>query len=133
MKQPTIFRNSIFLVLGIGLVLAVSQFTTLGKIDPKQAQIQVQAILGHLLTSFGTFRRHCGRMPPLGHWKDELMTKGQCASWQGPYIKEQQTIDPWGREVVYREKGNSYQIGTFGEDGKPGGGDADEDVFLSVP
>jgi general secretion pathway protein G len=133
LKQSTILRNSILLIVGIVMVLIVTQFTSIGKLDPKQAHIQVQAILGRLLTSFGTFRKDCGRMPPLESWKSEMTAQGNCRNWKGPYVQEKQTIDPWGREVLYREKGNSYQIGTYGEDGEPGGEDAAEDVFLSVP
>jgi general secretion pathway protein G len=53
-------------------------------------------------------------------------------SWRGPYLKKN-TIpkDPWGNEYQYispGEQGRSYEIVSFGADGKPGGEGENKDI-----
>ncbi|MFL6658732.1 MAG: type II secretion system protein GspG [Massilia sp.] len=40
--------------------------------------------------------------------------------------------DFWGRPLVYKPQGNSYILGTYGFDGKPGGSGFSRDIFLST-
>jgi general secretion pathway protein G len=55
-------------------------------------------------------------------------------NWRGPYLRGPVPQDPWGREYVYRSPGEtspmSFDLGTLGADGRPGG--EGEDADLSV-
>lgn len=53
-----------------------------------------------------------------------LITKGSERNWKGPYLKKGEIpIDPWGKEFIYRLKGNGYEIKSLGPNGADGGGD----------
>jgi hypothetical protein len=40
--------------------------------------------------------------------------------------------DFWGRPLIYKPKGNTYVLGTYGFDGKPEGSGFSRDLFLST-
>ena len=52
--------------------------------------------------------------------------------WTGPYLKESQLYDPWGRMYIYNliNSGNvSYEIMTYGADGLYGGEGENADIY----
>ena len=53
-------------------------------------------------------------------------------AWNGPYLKKELPLDPWGRPYLYQSPGNhdtaTYDLASFGADGQPGGVGADADV-----
>lgn len=58
-------------------------------------------------------------------------------NWQGPYIRNRKRvpIDPWGNEYVYvcpgQENPTSFDLSSYGADGRPGGSGKDADIDLS--
>ncbi|MDZ4862801.1 MAG: type II secretion system major pseudopilin GspG [Gemmatimonadota bacterium] len=54
------------------------------------------------------------------------------ASWRGPYLKQGIPLDPWGNAYHYDSPGlinpASYDLLSYGRDGKPGGTDEDADL-----
>lgn len=53
-------------------------------------------------------------------------------NWKGPYLRQAVPMDPWGRPYVFVSPGvvnpTSYDLHSFGKDGKAGGGGEDADV-----
>lgn len=53
-------------------------------------------------------------------------------SWRGPYLKKGIPLDPWGNPYLYLSPGTnnptSYDLLSYGRDGKPGGTDEDSDL-----
>ncbi len=53
-------------------------------------------------------------------------------NWRGPYLKKAVPLDPWGRPYLYRSPGAenpaSYDLISYGRDGKPGGEGEDGDI-----
>ncbi len=55
-------------------------------------------------------------------------------NWQGPYMKNrrQPPLDPWGNEYVYVSPGqqnpDTFDLYSYGADGRSGGSGKDEDV-----
>lgn len=53
-------------------------------------------------------------------------------NWDGPYLKKEVPVDPWGREYYYESPGtynpDGYDLYSLGRDGLEGGDDEDEDV-----
>ena len=50
--------------------------------------------------------------------------------WAGPYLKKSYLRDPWGRPFFYysSKSNKSYDLISYGADGKPGGEDYDADI-----
>lgn len=52
-------------------------------------------------------------------------------NWQGPYLREELTSDPWGNPYDYRfpgQRGGEPDIVSYGADGVPGGEDINADI-----
>lgn len=53
-------------------------------------------------------------------------------TWLGPYAKESELKDPWGRPFQYSTGGDvGYEIVSLGKDGKPGGESVNRDIRSS--
>ena len=56
---------------------------------------------------------------------DDLIKKpGNATNWNGPYAKEKELKDPWGKPFVYHapgSHGNDFDLSSMGPDGKEGG------------
>jgi general secretion pathway protein G len=53
-------------------------------------------------------------------------------NWRGPYLRKTVPLDPWGQPYHYESPGSanplSYDLVTYGRDGKPGGTGEDADL-----
>jgi general secretion pathway protein G len=53
-------------------------------------------------------------------------------NWDGPYLKKEVPLDPWGRDYYYESPGRmdaeGYDLYSFGRDGIEGGDDEDGDI-----
>jgi general secretion pathway protein G len=53
-------------------------------------------------------------------------------NWRGPYLRKAVPLDPWGRPYVYLSPGTvnpqSYDLLSYGRDGRAGGDGEDADV-----
>ena len=53
-------------------------------------------------------------------------------NWRGPYLKKAVPLDPWGQPYHYESPGtvnpSSYDLASFGRDGKAGGTGEDADL-----
>lgn len=53
--------------------------------------------------------------------------------WGGPYLKQSDLFDSWDNPYVYVEEGEvnpgSYDLISYGADGREGGEDDDEDIY----
>lgn len=53
--------------------------------------------------------------------------------WGGPYLKQSDLLDPWDNPYVYVEEGEanpgSYDLISYGVDGREGGEGDDEDIY----
>lgn len=52
------------------------------------------------------------------------------ASWNGPYMRRDVPLDPWGNEYVYESSGRSFTLYSYGPDGERGGEGDDADIEL---
>lgn len=62
-----------------------------------------------------------------------LPTTGEAPrNWRGPYLRRSVPLDPWGRPYVYISPGHinpeSYDLLSYGRDGKSGGEGEDADL-----
>ena len=73
--------------------------------------------------------------PTTAQGLDALRTAPQAEparNWRGPYLRKAIPLDPWGRAYIYRSPGqkdvNSYDLYSFGRDGREGGAGEDADI-----
>ena len=52
------------------------------------------------------------------------------ASWNGPYLRREVPLDPWGLEYVYESNGRGFTLLSYGPDGEVGGEGDDADIGL---
>ena len=95
------------------------------KIRAAKAQIE---LLG---TALDTFRLDVGRYPGSDEGLEALRTKpGGLERWDGPYLKKDLPLDPWGKAYAYRSPGEHgpYDIVSYGADGASGGEGDNRDI-----
>ncbi len=119
----------VLLILALLSTIAAPRVTRyLGKAKNQTAKIQVDA----LSAAVDAFVLDVGR-PPLQSegLKALVAAPSQMASWDGPYIKKQQSlVDPWGQPYQYRQPGehSEYDVFTFAADKQEGGSDLGSDL-----
>jgi len=108
-------------------------FAQIGKSEVTVAKAQLEG----LSKAMDTFRIDAGRYPSVEEGLRALMVKPDSATgWNGPYLKKDVPLDPWGHPYVYKLGGaaspngvvTDYQIISLGKDGQPGGSGEDADL-----
>jgi general secretion pathway protein G len=95
------------------------------KIKAAQAQIELFG------TALDTFRLDVGRYPTTEEGLQALRHKpGGLERWDGPYLKKELPVDPWGKPYVYKSPGDHgpFDIVSYGADGAAGGDGDNRDV-----
>lgn len=138
MKQRRNFRPAgskgfslieMLLVLGIiafiATMLATNIFRSKGVADVKAAQAGVRKVA----SSVDQYYLETGSIP--AKIEDLVTRPGSVSNWNGPYLNESQTKDPWGTPYVIKvpgEGGQPYAVISLGADKTPGGKDAGADL-----
>lgn len=52
------------------------------------------------------------------------------STWNGPYIRGELPVDPWGNEYQYESDGRDYTLMSYGADGRDGGEGNDADISI---
>jgi len=95
------------------------------KIKATKAQIEL------LSTALDTFRLDVGRYPTTEEGLEALRTKpGGLERWDGPYLKKDVPLDPWGKAYAYKSPGEhgAFDIVSYGADGLSGGEGDNRDI-----
>ncbi len=95
------------------------------KVKAAKAQIEL------LSTSLDTFRLDVGRYPTSQEGLEALRTQpGGLERWDGPYLKKDVPLDPWGKPYIYKSPGDHgpFDILSYGADGAPGGDGDNHDI-----
>lgn len=91
--------------------------------DAAKARISV------IETAIGSYRLDMGKYPQS---LDELVKNpGGGAKWKGPYLKENQLIDPWDKPYQFKRPGtggSDFDLMSFGADGVQGGEGDNADI-----
>jgi general secretion pathway protein G len=68
----------------------------------------------------------------MGQYPDDLeqlvRSSSGRASWNGPYLRGDVPMDPWGNAYVYDSDGRSFTLMSYGADGREGGEGNDADI-----
>ena len=101
-------------------IVAPQYFSQLGKSNTKVAKAQIESF-GQALDQY---RLDVGQYPNAEQGMAALrLAPPQSTRWQGPYLKRDIPLDPWGRAYLYRSPGQhgDYDLLSLGADGQPGG------------
>lgn len=114
----------------IGLLAAYvgpKYFAQLGKSEVTITKAQIEAFDKAL----DTYRLDVGRYPTTEEGLAALLVKPTtAANWNGPYLKKEVPLDPWGHPYLYRSPGSKgdFDVISYGKDGQPGGTDENADI-----
>ncbi len=121
----------VIVIIGLlaGLV-APRYFETVGKSKVKVVRAQMDT-LSKVLEQY---RLEVGTYPTQEQGLAALMVQpAGVRRWQGPYLKKEIPMDPWGNPYLFQlsSNGREFDLISLGSDGQPGGeGDA-KDIALS--
>jgi general secretion pathway protein G len=114
----------------IGLLAAYvgpKYFAQLGKSEVTVAKSQIEAFD----RAVDTFRLDMGRFPTNEEGLTALNVQpANATKWNGPYLKKDIPLDPWGHAYIYKIPGTKgdFEIISYGKDGQPGGVGDDADI-----
>jgi general secretion pathway protein G len=103
-------------------------FKQVGKSEVKVARAQIESF-GKALDQY---RLDTGRYPTTEQSLKALRVKPTDESrWDGPYLKKDVPLDPWGGVYNYKQPGtkSEYDIVSLGKDKAPGGSGEDADIY----
>lgn len=118
----------VMVIIGLLAALVAPRFVRQeekAKVKATRAQIE---LLG---TALDTFRLDVGRYPTTQEGLEALRRQpGGVERWDGPYLKKEVPLDPWGKPYLYRSPGEHgpYDLSSYGADGTPGGDGDNRDV-----
>jgi general secretion pathway protein G len=115
----------------IGLLagfVAPRYFAQVGKARIKAARDQIDS----LDKALEQYRLDVGRLPTTEEGLIALQVAPQgVTNWEGPYLKKDVPMDPWGHPYVYVQPGthqNDFDLLSYGRDGQAGGTGEDADI-----
>ena len=101
-------------------------FKHIGTSKQKAAKTQIE-MFG---TALDSFRLSVGRYPSTAEGLQALRVNPGIDVWDGPYIRKEVPMDPWGRPYIYTCPGQhgDYDLVSLGADGQEGGEGENADV-----
>lgn len=115
----------LIVIIIIGLLASLvgpKLFTKVDKARIQTAKAQIEL----LSAAIDTYRLDMGKFPAT---LEELRSSDD-PRWEGPYLPKEIPPDPWNNPYVYKYPGEhgSYDIISYGADGKFGGTGNDKDI-----
>lgn len=118
----------VMVIIGLLAALVAPRFIRQeekAKVKAAKAQLELFG------TALDTFRLDVGRYPTSQEGLAALRTPpGGLDKWDGPYLRKDVPLDPWGRPYLYQSPGEHgpYDLYSYGADGAPGGDGDNRDV-----
>jgi general secretion pathway protein G len=121
---------AVITIIGILAALIVPRFV--GRVGGAKVAVAQQKV-AVLETKVLEFQTDCGRFPTAQEGLRALLRAPTDVAnqWKGPYVKEKDIMDPWGREMLYQYPGRQnadFDLFTYGADGTEGGDGENADV-----
>lgn len=90
----------------------------------QQRELMARRDLDLYANAFRSFYIDVGRYPTTQEGLSALLKRPSAlASWRGPYIEADYSVDPWGHDYVYQavNNGGTYSFSTYGPEGDGAG------------
>lgn len=119
----------LIVIVIVGLLaslVAPEMFSKIGSSKQSTAKVQMQMFE----TSLDTYFLDTGEYPT----DLQLLKRSDKKGWDGPYLKKDIPLDPWGNPYILKvpgADGSPYLLSSLGRDGKVGGEGEDEDIEVS--
>lgn len=84
-------------------------------------------------TAVQLYRLDTGGLPTQADGLSALLAAPAAVeNWQGPYLDAEDLKDPWGRDWIYRQPGETdpFDLFSYGNDGQSGGTNEDSDISI---
>jgi general secretion pathway protein G len=97
----------------------------------KARQTTAKAQISEFETVLDLFKLDVGRYPTTDEGLQALQVRPSGVdNWDGPYLKKNIPMDPWGAAYVYRQPGQhgDFDLFSLGADGKEGGEGVNADI-----
>jgi general secretion pathway protein G len=126
--------NSGFTLIEILVVMAIIGMLAVmvaPNIFNQQAGAQRDAALSQISSleaALDTYRLDVGEYPD--SLEGLIENDSGRAAWNGPYLRREVPMDPWGNEYIYESEGRSFTLVSYGPDGERGGEGDDADIGL---
>ncbi len=107
--------------------VAPRYFGQVGKSEVNVAKAQIDA----LEKALDQYRLDVGRYPAKELGLKALVERpANEPKWNGPYLRKDVPLDPWGKPYVYKIPGEKSEIEllSYGKDGQPGGSGEAADI-----
>jgi general secretion pathway protein G len=107
--------------------VAPRYFGQVGKSEVNVARAQIDA----LEKALDQYRLDVGHYPGKELGLKALVERpANEPKWNGPYLRKDVPLDPWGKPYVYKIPGEKSEIEllSYGKDGQPGGGGEAADI-----
>ena len=121
-RGVTLIELMVVLVI-MGLLAALIGGKVFKSVD-KAKQVSAKEQIAQFESVLDAFRLDVGRYPTTEEGLAALQVKPSGAeNWDGPYLKKDIPLDPWGRAYTYRSPGQHGEIDlmSLGADGQEGG------------
>lgn len=122
-KQGFTLLELLVVMVIIGLLagyVGPRYFAQIGKSEIKAARAQIDS----LDKALEQYRLDTGHFPTTEQGLAALVTRpANEARWDGPYLKKDVPLDPWGNPYVYKLPGEhgDFDLLSYGKDGQSGG------------
>jgi general secretion pathway protein G len=113
----------------IGLLAAFVGPILYQRISPAK-QTAARSQIEGFVTALDIYLVDMGQYPTTEQGLAALRSNPGGPGWNGPYLRKEIPLDPWGNPYVYRAPGRSggFEIVSYGSDGLEGGSDDAADV-----
>lgn len=124
----TLMELLVVLVI-IGLLAGLVGPLLYNKINPAKQTI-ARGQIGNFTTAIESYWVDTGGFPTTQQGLEVLRENPGVSGWNGPYLRKDIPVDPWGNAYVYAFPGqnNQFEIVSLGADGVEGGTNEKADI-----
>jgi general secretion pathway protein G len=132
LRGYTLTEMMIVLVI-IGLIASLIVPQTLGQMG--RAKVRAAKLqLEHVAVSLELFSADARRYPSIGEGLMALLVRPPgLQDWTGPYLRPEETKDPWGQTILYEQPasdGERPRVRSLGADRRDGGEGLNMDIIV---